>query len=111
MGRMAFTNYIIQSIIFGWIFYGYGLDQFGKLGPAVTAIFGIAVYVAQAVASSSWLQSYHFGPLEWLWRTLVTYGRWQPMRRSVKLLAAGSMMGWTPRRRHQCAKVEMLSTT
>jgi uncharacterized protein len=73
MGRMAFTNYIIQSIIFGWIFYGYGLDQFGKLGPAVTAIFGIAVYVAQAVASSSWLQSYHFGPLEWLWRTLERF--------------------------------------
>jgi hypothetical protein len=29
-GRMAFTNYLLQSLIFGWIFYGYGLGLFGS---------------------------------------------------------------------------------
>ena len=80
MGRMAFTNYIMQSIVFGWVFYGYGLGQFGKLGVAVTAVLGLAVYAAQVLASAWWLKSYRFGPLEWLWRTLM-YGQRQPMLR------------------------------
>ena len=41
LGRMAFTNYLAQSVILGWIFYGYGLGLFGKLG--VTSALAIAV--------------------------------------------------------------------
>lgn len=33
IGRMAFTNYVMQSLIFGFIFFRYGLGQFGQLGP------------------------------------------------------------------------------
>ena len=78
LGRMAFTNYILQSLIFGWIFYGYGLGYFGRLGAAQAFLLGLIVYVAQVLASKWWLGRYRFGPIEWLWRTLM-YGMRQPM--------------------------------
>jgi uncharacterized protein len=78
LGRMALTNYVAQSVIFGWILYGYGLGQFGRLGITQTLAIGVAVYAAQVLFSTWWLRSYRHGPLEWLWRTLM-YGVRQPM--------------------------------
>jgi uncharacterized protein len=80
VGRMAFTNYVMQSLIFGYIFFGYGLGQFGQLGAAHVLLIGIAVYVAQTLLSALWLEHFRFGPLEWLWRTL-TYGKVQQIRK------------------------------
>jgi uncharacterized protein len=80
LGRMAFTNYVAQSVIFGWIFYGYGLGQFGRLAPLPTFSLGLLIYAAQAMASTWWLRRFLYGPLEWLWRTLM-YGRLQRMHR------------------------------
>ncbi|MCP3368760.1 DUF418 domain-containing protein [Bradyrhizobium cajani] len=84
VGRMAFTNYLAQSVICGWIFYGYGLGQFGRLGVAATLGIGILVYVAQVVFSAWWLRRYRFGPVEWLWRSCM-YGVPQRMRATVNL--------------------------
>ena len=78
LGRMAFTNYLLQSVIFTWVFFGYGLGYFGRLGVAETLLFGSIVYVCQMAASAVWLHRYRFGPVEWLWRTLM-YGARQPM--------------------------------
>jgi len=78
LGRMAFTNYLMQSLIFSAIFYGYGLGLFGRLGAASTLAIGIAIYVAQVLFSKWWLGRYRYGPVEWLWRTLM-YGAAQPM--------------------------------
>ena len=78
LGRMALTSYLSQSVVLGFIFYGYGLGLFGRLGPAVAALIGIAIYIAQLVFSVAWLRRYRFGPAEWLWRSL-TYGRRPPM--------------------------------
>jgi uncharacterized protein len=85
-GRMAFTNYIVESIVFGFLFYGYGFGLFGRLGSAVAALIGIALYVAQLYLSRWWLERFHFGPLEWLWRSM-TYGRRQPMRKTAACAA------------------------
>jgi uncharacterized protein len=82
LGRMAFTNYIAQSLIFGFVFYGYGLGLFGQLRVSTALAFGIAVYAAQVVFSRWWLDRYRFGPLEWLWRSLM-YCHKQPMRVSM----------------------------
>jgi uncharacterized protein len=79
---MAFTNYLAQSIIFGWIFYGYGLGLFGRLGASAALAIGIVVYVGQVVFSARWLGRYRYGPVEWLWRTLM-YGAPQPMSLSA----------------------------
>jgi uncharacterized protein len=78
LGRMAFTNYVAQSIIFGWIFYGYGLGLFGRLGISPALAIGLIVYAAQVRFSTWWLRHYRYGPLEWLWRSLM-YGERQPM--------------------------------
>ena len=78
LGRMAFTNYVAQSLIFGWIFYGYGLGLFGRLGITQALAIGIAVYAGQVLFSAWWLRHYRYGPIEWLWRTLM-YGVRQPM--------------------------------
>jgi uncharacterized protein len=73
LGRMAFTNYLAQSVIFGWIFYGYGLGLFGRVGVVTALAIGVCVYVAQVMISAQWLRYYRFGPLEWLWRSMM-YG-------------------------------------
>lgn len=78
LGRMAFTNYVAQSVIFGWIFYGYGLGLFGRLGITQSLAIGIIVYTVQVLFSAWWLRRHRYGPLEWLWRSLM-YGVRQPM--------------------------------
>ena len=80
-GRMALTNYLAQSLVLGFLFYGYGLGLYGRLGSAAAAGVGLAVYAGQVVFSRVWLGWYRFGPVEWVWRSL-TYGRGQPMRRA-----------------------------
>jgi uncharacterized protein len=87
LGRMVFTNYLAQSLIFGWIFYGYGLGLFGRLGVASALAIGVAVYIGQVFFSAWWLGRYRYGPVEWLWRTLM-YGKAQPMAVSSKALAS-----------------------
>jgi uncharacterized protein len=79
IGRMAFTNYLLQSVIFGLIFYGYGLGQFGRLGVATAFAIGVLAYVLQIAFSAFWLRRYRYGPVEWFWRSFM-YGARQPFR-------------------------------
>jgi uncharacterized protein len=71
-GRMAFTNYLTQSLVFAILFYGFGL--FGRIATDRAAAFGVALYGAQLWFSMWWLRRHRFGPFEWVWRSL-TYGR------------------------------------
>jgi uncharacterized protein len=78
LGRMAFSNYIAESLLFGLSFYGFGFGLYGRIGSAATLAIGTGVYALQLAASAWWLRHHRFGPLEWLWRTLM-YGKRQPM--------------------------------
>jgi uncharacterized protein len=80
VGRMAFTNYILQTVICTSIFYGHGLGLFGKVERVWQLAIVVAVWVVQLTLSPLWLRHFQFGPLEWLWRTL-TYARRAPFRR------------------------------
>lgn len=73
VGRMAFTNYIAQSVILILIYYGHGLGLRGQLDFHEAMLIAPVVWVAQMLVSSRWLSRFRFGPLEWLWRRL-TYG-------------------------------------
>jgi uncharacterized protein len=79
VGRMAFSNYISQTVVCTTIFYGYGLGLFARYDRFRLMGFVLAVWIVQLVVSPIWLKRFRFGPLEWLWRTL-TYGRAQPFR-------------------------------
>jgi len=74
-GRMAFTNYLTQSLVCALVFNGFGL--FGRVSPVVAAAGGVLFYAVQVWWSAWWLARHRFGPLEWIWRSL-TYGRRQP---------------------------------
>ena len=79
LGQMALTSYLLQSIVLGFIFYGYGFGLFGRIGSVAAAGIGLAIYCTQVQLSGLWLRHFRFGPFEWLWRSLA-YGRRQPMR-------------------------------
>lgn len=80
VGRMAFTNYLMHSIICTTIFYGHGLGLFGEVSRVGQALVVLGVWTVQLIVSPIWLRHFEFGPFEWLWRSL-TYGRRQPFRR------------------------------
>ena len=80
-GRMALSNYLLQSLVCTLIFYGYGLGYFERLPRAWQVPFVLVLFVVQVLLSHAWLKRYRFGPMEWLWRSL-TYLKPQPMRGS-----------------------------
>jgi uncharacterized protein len=80
VGQMAFTNYLMQSIICTWFFYGYGFGYYNKLSFHQLYYVVFSVWVFQLIFSSIWLRYFRFGPFEWVWRSL-TYWKKQPMRR------------------------------
>lgn len=71
MGRLSLTNYLMQSIIFTSIFYGYGFGLFGKLGVAVGLLLAIVVYIVQLYISGIYTKRFSIGPVEWLLRKFV----------------------------------------
>jgi uncharacterized protein len=80
VGRMAFTNYLLTSIICAFVFYGFGFGLYGELRRHQLYYVVGAIWLLQLVVSPIWLSRYRFGPLEWLWRWL-TYGAKPTMRR------------------------------
>ena len=83
VGQMAFTNYIMQSVICTLFFFGYGLNYYAELEFYQIYFVVMAVWIVQLIVSPLWLRFFLFGPLEWVWRSL-TYLKRQPfMRRMI----------------------------
>jgi uncharacterized protein len=80
VGQMAFTNYLMQSLLGGLIFYGVGFGMFGKLQRFEIYYVVAGIYIFQIIYSHIWLRYFRFGPLEWAWRSL-TYWKLQPFRK------------------------------
>lgn len=79
VGRTAFSNYILQTLLATTIFYGHGLGLFARVSRVEAFGVVVLIWAIQVPLSVWWLRRYRFGPLEWLWRT-VTYGERQPLR-------------------------------
>lgn len=76
VGRMAFTNYILMTIIGTLIFYGHGLGLYGSVERKFQIILVLAIWILILIFSPLWLKRFRFGPLESLWRGL-TYWSWK----------------------------------
>lgn len=74
LGRMALTNYVMQTLLGVFIFYGVGLGIGGRIGPTVFFPIALGIYTFQILFSKWWLNHFNFGPLEWIWR-MLTYGK------------------------------------
>jgi uncharacterized protein len=79
-GRVAFSNYIGTSLLMVALFQGWGLGLFGRFHRLELLGFVVLGWLLMLVWSKWWLDRFHYGPLEWLWRCL-TYGRMVPLRR------------------------------
>ena len=80
VGRMALTDYLMQSVLCTLFFYSYTTGLFGRIGPAWGLVPTVVLYSAQVLFSNWWLSRYRFGPMEWLWRGM-TYGKFPSMRK------------------------------
>jgi|WetSurMetagenome_2_1015567.scaffolds.fasta_scaffold23862_2 uncharacterized protein len=81
VGRMALTNYLMQSLVMTAIYNGWGLGLYGKVGPAANLVLCALFFSAQVLFSRWWLGRFCFGPVEWLWRC-ASYARRQPFKLS-----------------------------
>ena len=79
VGRMALTNYLLQTIIATAIFYGHGFGLFATVSRFEQMLIVLGIWAFELVLSLLWLRHFRFGPVEWLWRSL-TYWKLQPMR-------------------------------
>jgi uncharacterized protein len=74
-GRMAFSNYLMTSIITTFVFCGFGFGLYGKLSRFELLYVVAGVWAFMLLWSAPWLARFHYGPFEWAWRSLV---RWEP---------------------------------
>ncbi|MFN3188866.1 MAG: DUF418 domain-containing protein, partial [Candidatus Paceibacteria bacterium] len=77
-GRMALTNYLMHSVVFTSLFYGYGAGIYGEFGRLAITGMALLLFALQLWFSHYWLSRFRFGPVEWLWRSL-TYGSLQKL--------------------------------
>jgi uncharacterized protein len=79
VGKMAFTNYILMSLIAMFIFYGNGLGFYGQVERSLQIVIVLAIWIIILIISPLWLNTFQYGPLEWIWRVL-TYWKKQPIK-------------------------------
>lgn len=79
-GSMALTNYIMQTIICTFFFYGYGFAYYGRLQQWELYFMVAEIVLVQIVFSVLWLRYYTMGPLEWALRCMI-YRKWLPIKK------------------------------
>lgn len=83
VGKMAFSNYMMQSVVANFVFFPAGLGLFGQIGPVYYTLFGICFFILQVMISTLWLKYFNYGPIEWVWRS-ATYKKWQQNRKIIE---------------------------
>ena len=78
-GRMALSNYLLQSLVCSVLFYAYGFRLMGEVSPLGGAAVAVTLFGSQLVLSRWWMGRFAYGPLEWLLRaiTIAAWPRWR----------------------------------
>ncbi len=84
VGRMALTNYLLQTVICVFIFYGYGFGMYGRVGATTATLIALTIFLIQIVISGLWLRYLNYGPVEWIWRQL-TYRKRLPLIKELTI--------------------------
>jgi len=79
VGRMALSNYLLQSLLLGILFYGYGMGYYARVSQNWLYVIVLEMAIIQIVFSVFWLKYYYMGPVEWLISS-ISKGRRQPFR-------------------------------
>lgn len=79
VGRTALTNYLLQSLMYVFVLFGFGFGLLNVLGATLCFLLAAIFFSVQVWASGWWVKRFRFGPMEWVWRSL-TYGKRQPFR-------------------------------
>ncbi len=87
-GRTSLTNYVTQSLVGMTLFYHFGFGLFRHLGELYSILYGVGFFALQAAVSRLWLANFHYGPLEWLWRSLTFLSFKTPFRKPRRLAEA-----------------------
>ena len=88
-GRMALTNYLMQSVVCAWLFTAWGLRLSGSVSPGTALLIAVTIFLVQLPLSAWWLRRHAYGPVEWFLRAL-TIAAWPAWRRVPADRAAGS---------------------
>ncbi|MEG1053535.1 MAG: DUF418 domain-containing protein, partial [Janthinobacterium sp.] len=83
-GRMALSNYLLQSAICAVLFLAYGARLMGSVSPLGALALAIVIFCVQLPLSRRWLRGHAYGPVEWLLRAL-TIAAWPRWRRGAYL--------------------------
>jgi uncharacterized protein len=88
IGQMAFSNYLLQSVIASVLFLGWGIGLAGRFDYAEQLAVVAAIWAVQLIVSPIWLARYRFGPAEWLWRPSAA--ELLPRRRAFRTQTLGA---------------------
>ena len=83
VGRMALTNYIMQSVISMIIYYGIGFGLGKNAGPTFYIPVALMIFLFQVLYSKLWFRFFNYGPLEWIWR-MLTYGKFLSLKKNSR---------------------------
>lgn len=79
-GRMALTNYLLQSVICAALFYRIGLGQYNQFSRSELVVIMLVVWTFHLIASPLWFRYITYGPVEYLWRKLTYLGKSSPSK-------------------------------
>ncbi len=75
VGRLAFSNYVLQTAACTTLFFGWGFGLYGSLSRGALALVFLGLTAVQLGLSAIWVRHFRFGPFEWVWRSLTLWQR------------------------------------
>ena len=81
LGRTSLSNYLLQSLVFTSLYYGYGGGLYARVPLSVSVLFALVLFTLQLLTSRWWLSRHDQGPLEALWRHLIYADAALPVQR------------------------------